>query len=283
MRQAAELDEGSIRDRAARLLGEPIRELTRLPGGSSGLTYMAVTDVRRAIVKIATPGLPPVRNRDVLRQARLLEWIAAKGVVAVPSVLGTDGGDPPDVPPMFAMTFAEGDSIEPLLDAHDSLSAALIESRSHAAAEMLAALHRMSPRDVGETEHPTLIKEVTRWVEAFASVEEDLQATCIPVGHALLDAVPDQVEPVVLHGDWRLGNMLSKGSDVTAVIDWEIWSIGDPRTDLAWFELFSDPAHPLRAQAHGGLADAAMLRRVYVAAQGEALPDMRWFEGLVRF
>ncbi|WP_207634256.1 phosphotransferase [Candidatus Frankia alpina] len=50
----------------------------------------------------------------------------------------------------------------------------------------------------------------------------------------LAGSVPAGVEPRVLHGDFRLANMLFSGATLEAVIDWEIWSVGDPRSDLAW-------------------------------------------------
>ena len=57
------------------------------------------------------------RNRDVLRQARVQEAVVRSGRAPVAPVLFTDAGAPPEVPPLFAMAFVEGESFEPLLDA----------------------------------------------------------------------------------------------------------------------------------------------------------------------
>ena len=67
------------------------------------------------MVKVAPPGLPPVLNRDVLRQARVIRALHGTAV-PVPDVLWEDAGDPPDVPPLFVMAFVEGASLEPLFD-----------------------------------------------------------------------------------------------------------------------------------------------------------------------
>ena len=53
----------------------------QLQGGASGLTYrawLANAPVPEVVIKVAPAGLPPVRNRDVLRQARLLSLLAGQ-------------------------------------------------------------------------------------------------------------------------------------------------------------------------------------------------------------
>ena len=44
----------------------------------------------------------------------------------------------------------------------------------------------------------------------------------------------------MVHGDYRLGNILCEGDEPTGIIDWEIWSVTDPRIDLGWLLLFCD-------------------------------------------
>src|ERR1700712_1687231 len=94
--------------------GRSLTDLEVLQGGASSLTYAARTGSgTRVVVKVAPPGLEPVRNRDVLRQARVLAALAAVPDVAVPAVLGTDAGSPPEIPPLFVMSYVEGESYEP--------------------------------------------------------------------------------------------------------------------------------------------------------------------------
>src|SRR5215475_2532503 len=96
---AGQLDLDQLRARLAPLGADGIEPLA---GGASSLTYSARVGDRRVVVKVAPPGLPPVRNRDVLRQARLLRALRTTPV-PVPEVVGEDAGDPPDVPPLFIM------------------------------------------------------------------------------------------------------------------------------------------------------------------------------------
>ena len=219
-----------IARRASRAAGAPVTDLRSLPGGLSSITLAARLgdrDDTRIVLKIAPPGLEPVRNRDVLRQARALTAVAAIGGVAVPEVLFTDG----DTPPFFGMAFVEGDSVEPVTSDDRLPPADHVHARAVAAAEMLARLHVVDPRDIGLADEPEadLLSEVERWELALDTVDEDLRPGHTACAAALKANVPAAVPAAVLHGDWRLGNMLCRGSRIEAVIDWEIWSVGDPR------------------------------------------------------
>jgi aminoglycoside phosphotransferase (APT) family kinase protein len=72
---------------------------------------------------------------------------------------------------------------------------------------------------------------------------------------------------------------------VNAVIDWEIWSVGDPRIDLAWLTYFTDDAgHP--AVAPGTVAGTPAGReivRAYEDALGRPVPELGWFDALTRY
>src|ERR1022692_601296 len=93
-----------------------VRDIRRLAGGASSLTYKGRTaGGGRVVVKLAPAGIPPLLNRDVLRQARVLRALMPTGV-PVPEVLWADPGDPPDVPPLFVMSFVDGSTLEPLYD-----------------------------------------------------------------------------------------------------------------------------------------------------------------------
>jgi aminoglycoside phosphotransferase (APT) family kinase protein len=57
-----------------------------------------------------------------------------------------------------------------------------------------------------------------------------------------LHTAPSALPSAIVHGDFRLGNLLAVGNRITAVIDWEIWSIGDPHVDAGWFLINYDPS-----------------------------------------
>jgi aminoglycoside phosphotransferase (APT) family kinase protein len=280
-----ELDEKQLAGRAAAVAshtwpGARITGLRRLEGGVSSLTYAAELQADGAapsplVLKIAPPGLAPVRNRDVLRQARLLRRLAGLDGVPTPAVLFTDDGDPP----LFAMQLCPGQSYEPALD-HDSSPPApeIAAIRMRCAARVLARMHRDTPAGLGLTEQPVMpvAEELDRWARLFDTVDADLAP-----GHQLLrdrlaERVPGDAGPRLLHGDYRLANMLFVDSELTGIIDWEIWSVGDPRTDLAWLLMHTAPAHVFHEHrsaddiaAGTGLPGRAELLSEYVQARRE--------------
>jgi aminoglycoside phosphotransferase (APT) family kinase protein len=270
--------------------GAQVVRLRALPGGASSLTYLAEVaggTAPRVVVKVAPPGLKPTRNRDVLRQARVLQALEDEGGVAVPTVIGTDVGDPPEAPPFFVMSYVEGDSYEPFTSEEaDAPPPDIVEARELAAAAMLAALHGVdhSTRGLGDERVFTLEEEVGRWVRAFESLDDDLRpATTAVCQELLLSHLPRPAPPVIVHGDFRLGNTLCQGRRVAAIIDWEIWSIGDPRVDLAWFLLMADPDRPQVRRIDPGMPAPGRLLASYEDAAAADVDDMAWFAALVRF
>ena len=271
--------------------GVRITDVEPLTGGSSSLTFVARVEGgppgdEVLVLKVAPPGLPPVRNRDVLRQGRVMRALHGAGIV-VPPVHFDDPGEPPDAPPFVAMGLVTGTSVEPVL-AHERDPSTLAEVRARAldAAAVLAAIHRVDPPTVGLDEDPVaLVDEVHRWTRAFATVPPDLQGDHQRCADALVEAPPAPLPAVVNHGDFRLGNTLGQDGRITAVIDWEIWSVGDPRVDVAWFTFFTDEAcHPAASSSGpSGMPPAAQLLHAYAAAGGAPLDDLRWFDALTRY
>jgi aminoglycoside phosphotransferase (APT) family kinase protein len=86
---------------------------------------------------------------------------------------------------------------------------------------------------------------------------------------------PEPVEPVLLHGDFRNGNiMFDPEKGVAAVLDWELAHIGDPAEDMGWICTnswrFGRPERPV-----GGFGDYADLLEGYAAAGGRPIPVER--------
>jgi aminoglycoside phosphotransferase (APT) family kinase protein len=273
--------------------GARVVSVEPLTGGTSSLTFTVrfegVPEADEVVVlKVAPPGLPPVRNRDVLRQGTVMRALAGHEGVVVPEVLFEDAGDPPEVSPFLAMNLVPGECVEPILIADpDPERASDFRQRAFDAARVLAAMHRLDPAAIGLADEPVVsIKaEIDRWVRAYETAPAHLQFDYPRVSEALHASIPPAVRPVVNHGDYRLGNTLCAADHLTAVIDWEIWSVGDPRVDLTWLTFFCDDSgHPSRASDQpSGMPSRAELRAAYTDAGGEAFPDVDWFDALTLF
>jgi aminoglycoside phosphotransferase (APT) family kinase protein len=216
----------------------------------------------------------------------VLRVLAAHPLVRVPEVLGTDAGEPPALPPLFVMSYVEGESYEPCLASSEpSATRAQLEARALAAARMLAALHAVPTDDPALAAEPAqdLPAELARWQRAFASTDADLRANEAEVHAALAQRLPAEPRVKILHGDYRLGNMQCRAGEIGALIDWEIWSLGDPRLDLAWFLLNSDPRHPSCVRPQPEMPPVAELRAAYEQAAGRSVAELAWFAALVRY
>lgn len=281
----------SVDDVRARLGPLGVTEVRRLAGGASSLTFLAVDAAgTKMVVKAAPPGVAPVLHRDVLRQARLMQALAPTAV-PVPAVLHQDPGRPPEVPPLFVMEYVEGVSLEPLFDLDagrtDGDAGPTVGARARHAATTLAALHSVDPADVGLADEPVVgpVAEVDRWSDLLETVDQSLVPGWPAVASMLRQAEPAPwPRPAVVHGDFRLGNLLAVDERIVSVIDWEIWSLGDPRVDLGWFVLNADPDTYRRPTPYAAAMPApADLVSVYAAALGADPVELRWFTALAAF
>lgn len=265
-----------------------------LEGGTVSLVYTAEVhdgprEHPRVVLKVAPPGLPPVRNRDVLRQGRCMAALSGQPGVSVPEVLFSDPGDPVEIQPFIATDFVAGECKEPLLEAATSpMDANTVAGRAMSAIEVLSSLHRLDPigdLGLGDEAVTTLDGEVVRWTNALDVVPPEFRVGYEDCATALRASAPAMEHPVVVHGDYRLGNMLCDGTRVNAVIDWEIWSISDPRLDLSWMLFFTEEAdHPVASGRTGsGMPSDRELLAAYEKARGAAVRDLEWFDALTRY
>jgi aminoglycoside phosphotransferase (APT) family kinase protein len=237
------------------------------------------------VVKVAPPGLAPIAHRDVLRQARIVRALSATAV-PVPEIIFDDAGEPPDIPPLFVMSFADGTSVEPLFDADDAGPQTVVAERFRHAAQTMAALHRLSPADLGVADEPVIAPaaEVDKWCRTLSTVDPDLVPGWQPIADALLASTPPAIAPAIVHGDFRLGNLLADERGITAVVDWEIWSVGDPRVDVGWFLINSDPDTYERITPYrGATPPVADLITAYRDALAREAPQLDWFQALACF
>ncbi|WP_345719887.1 phosphotransferase [Qipengyuania sphaerica] len=102
------------------------------------------------------------------------------------------------------------------------------------AAADLACIHAIDPADL-PADVPTLDyrEGVEKLREQFEEAGGDRPIIALGL-RWLLDNLPEPVEPVLNHGDFRLGNLLVEDSQLTGVLDWELAHFGDWHEDLAF-------------------------------------------------
>ena len=158
------------------------------------------------------------------------------------------------------------------------------------AARALAGLHSIAPDSVGLDDEPevTLPEEVERWVRIFETVSEDLRPGYQMPAEALLATLPAPVPTTVVHGEYRLGNLLARGGEVLAIIDWELWTREDPRVDLSWFLSYVDADEqpsairgtpegmPSRAPSCWRPTRKRSVRRLPISTGSTPTPASRW-------
>lgn len=264
-----------------RLAPIEVHGIRRLSGGASSLTYAGIMGTGQdVVVKVAPAGLAPTLNRDVLRQARILHALRDTAV-PVPEVVWEDKGEPPESPPLFVMSFVEGSSLEPLFDLDGVDEISTVAERLRDATRVMAAMHGLDPSRVGLGGEPVVgtDDEVDRWCRLLETVDAALAPGWPEIATQLRDHHPQACAPAIVHGDFRLGNMLARGERITAVIDWEIWAVGDPRVDLGWFLVNADPDTYRRSTPYArGLPAVDELKAIY----GD-VPDLGWFQALACF
>jgi aminoglycoside phosphotransferase (APT) family kinase protein len=133
-----------------------------------------------------------------------------------------------------------------------------------------------------------------RQVRRFAQLWE-INATrelplVVEVGRRLADELPEPLDSTVVHGDYRLGNLMVEREHperVQAVLDWEMGAIGDPRADLGYLlATYAEPGgepSPLGVSpvtALDGFPSKAEVVERYVARSGREIGPLGWFEAL---
>ncbi|MEE3182921.1 MAG: phosphotransferase [Pseudomonadota bacterium] len=107
-------------------------------------------------------------------------------------------------------------------------------------ARVLAALHRVDPTTVGlgDFRRPGnyFDRQVNRWTKQYLASETDN----IDAMNRLIDWLPTNIPTEsssgIVHGDFRLGNLLLHETlpKIVAILDWELWSVGDALADLGY-------------------------------------------------
>src|SRR5205814_2119190 len=111
------------------------------------------------------------------------------------------------------MEFVDGTSLEPLFDSDGAEEEAIVAERLRTAAQTMGVLHGLQPDALGLSgeQAESLADEVDRWCTLLQTVDAALAPGWPSVASALQESTPPARAGTVVHGDFRLGNMLAVG------------------------------------------------------------------------
>jgi len=231
---------------------EPPVETTQITSGQSNLTYVMSDGAgRRFILRRPPTGQLLNTAHSMDREWRFLAALHGTEV-PVPLPVALCGDDTVLGAPFYVMEYVDGIVMHTADDAR-----ALPEpARSDVTAGVAASLRRLHGvdvvarglADIGRGED-YVARQLRRWNGQWEKIRSltDLDVPAIDQGHrALSSRIPQQERVAIVHGDFRLGNVIA-GPDgaIRAVLDWELATLGDPRADLGWLLLsWEEPGRP---------------------------------------
>ena len=248
--------------------GATVTDLTRLSGGASRETWRFAADGVPRVTQLQRTG----DTRDMLVEAAVV-GAAHTGGVPVPEVHVAQRL--PDGTAFMIVEAIDGETIARKIQRDDQFAGA----RARFAADCAGALARVHQLDPSGVDGLVDTDQVAFYTEALDGLGQP-HPTFELVRNWLIANRPDRPRMTIVHGDFRLGNLIVDGGGLRAVIDWELAHLGDPNEDLGW--LCVKAWRFGGAPAVAGIGTQSDLFAAYEAAGGGSVdPDaVFWWEVL---
>jgi aminoglycoside phosphotransferase (APT) family kinase protein len=209
----------------------------RISGGHSNLTY-GVRD--RAAGRWALRR-PPLGKRlgsahDMGREHRVVSALAPTPVPVAP-VVGLCEDESVNGAPFYVMKFVEGPILRGLAEAEVFPDEADRQAIGERVVDTLVAIHDVDPDQAGLGElgrkQDYVARQLHRWQGQWEKSKTRELPAIDAVHERLAARIPEQGPATIVHGDYRLDNMiLTPRGEVAAVVDWELCTLGDPLADV---------------------------------------------------
>ncbi|WP_155055443.1 phosphotransferase family protein [Streptomyces blattellae] len=275
-----------------------------IEGGRSNLTYAVSDGTSRWVVRRPPLGHVLATAHDMKREHRVISALHPTNVPVPRPVLMCENPENGAVlgAPFYVMEFVEG---TPYRTA-DQL-APLGPERTRAAVlslvDTLVELHAVDPASVGLADFGRpegfLDRQLRRWGKQLDASRNRELAGIDELHAALGRDLPHSPAPTVVHGDYRLDNVLigpaseanepEKGVDeIKAILDWEMSTLGDPLTDLGLLVMYGTPLgtpdSPVSTTAEAaGHPDPAELIERYAGLSGRDVSAVSWYTAFAWF
>jgi len=282
------------RDRLRQFLAEvaPVGEdltVEILSGGRSNLTYLVASGAHEYIVRRRPVGAVAAGAHDMEREHRVQAALAGSGL-PVASRFGVSDDESVVGAPFYVMSRVRGSVFHRRSDVAD-VSPEAAAAVSKATVEVLHQLHAIDVAAVGlgalGRPEGFVRRRIGRWLQAWRASEHRDHPLVEPIGAQLASAVPERTASTLVHGDYRLGNMLvdldGAAPTIAAVLDWEMSTLGDPLTDLAHLLVYWDRTrgrltHDSQTIAeHPGFLSSSDLAERYATLSGRDIADLDFY------
>jgi aminoglycoside phosphotransferase (APT) family kinase protein len=215
-------------------LGRPqlrVISVEAIPEGHSGFTYFVDIEdgdgPSRYVLRLPPPGARIAGPADVVRQGRIMSALHDAGL-PTPAIPAMSTAAVIDGRPFILMEAVDGTRIERAATENKAIDIAT------SAVGVLKRLHALplEQTGLGDEESVGLQSEMMRWAMLMQRAPEELTLRAGELGGLLAVQLPVERAPTLVHGDYHYGNMLFRGPEVVAVLDWEIAQLGQPLLDL---------------------------------------------------
>jgi aminoglycoside phosphotransferase (APT) family kinase protein len=262
-----------------RFLGSPVERVRLLSGGHSGLSYWVDLPGRLAVMRLPPPGVRVTGPADISRQGRIISELSKQGL-PVPRLIASSAKPVIDERPFYLVEAIEGDRVEQAsqrMGDADLVRAAILT---------LKQIHSLPVAHTGIGAEPAAspLDEIDRWGRLMSRAPAVLTRHADQLAALLRSEPPEECGPVLVHGDYHFGNMLFRGSEIVAVLDWEIAEIGQALVDVAGLAIVSRLALPGGPRIPGSGDIAVPAREVMVEYDVNLdASDFAWYLGLAAY
>ena len=272
--------------------GAPL-EFERIGEGHSNITYLVTRGSDRFVLRRPPRGPLPPSAHDVLREWRLLDAIKDADV-RVPRTLAACSDTGVIGAPFYIMEYVEGDVItSEIPEALD-----VVQERRGIGLQLvdaLAEIHAVDWQACGLEGYGKPTGYLERQLRRFSGLWEHNKTRELPVLEQVTkwlgDNMPESRAATIVHGDYRLGNvMMAHGAPakLIAIFDWELSTIGDPLADLGYMATLwqqqGDPENELTALGAATRKEGFPKREELIAHYEErsrrSMTDLAWYQAL---
>jgi aminoglycoside phosphotransferase (APT) family kinase protein len=275
-------------------IGEGRVEVERIGEGHSNFTFLVRRGKTRVVLRRPPrPPLPPSAH-DVLREARLLRALESTPV-RVPRVLAVGDEESGLGVPFYVMEEMHGSVVTTDVPAAIDTE----EGRRRLSQELVDALvevHAVDWRACGLDGYGKPTGYLERQMRRFTGLWEYNKTRELPVVEEVRDwlaaHLPESPESTIVHGDYRLGNVMvadTAPAELVAIFDWELSTIGDPLADVGYLTVTwaqaDDPADISfsslsAATRRPGFMTREELTARYVERSGRSVSALNWYQAL---